>query len=427
MTFLRLFSPGGAVLAALAVAACSGGGTMATTGAATSSASSGAGTGGGGTGGGTGGGPFVPGTHAVLPQVVSLGGSVLKSPKVQAIIYASEPKAVDIDAFLQELTTTTYWSQTTAEYGVGPLTVLPTIKRKEAPPATLMDLDLQNDLFTNTSGATPTWGTADPSTIYLFILPPGTIIDAQGSCCTSFDGYHQEATAGTGSVAYGVVCSCGGMFDGPNITDVQQVTVAVSHELVEAATDPFVQNNPAFGQTDAADIVWTLGAGGEVADMCEFNANAFVIPAGGKYMVQQSWSNAAAKADKDPCVPHPSNAPYFGATAVLPDMLHVNGVTPKTKGVKLAVGMSATVDVQLFSDAPTKGPFKVTPLDFSQFSNGGSPHLELTLDKNMGNNGDTLKLTIKVLVADAMLGAEPFFLSSTLGQDESLWMGAVGN
>lgn len=424
MTILRLTTAGGAMLAALAVAACSGGNTMTTT--TTGSASSSAGTGGGrGTGGGTGG-TFVPAIHAALPQVVNLGGMVIKKPKVQAIVYASEPKAADIDGFLQELTKTTYWAQTTAEYGVGAVTVLPTIKRPEQPPATLMDSDLQADLATNTSGASPVWGAADPSTMYLFVMPPGTIVNASGNCCTDFDGYHQEAAVGAGSVAYGVVCSCGGKFDGPNITDVQQVTVAAAHELVEIATDPFVQSKPAFGQTDLADIVWTLGTGGEVADMCEFNVNAFVIPAGGKYMVQQSWSNAAAKAEKDPCVPAKSSDVYFGAIAVLPDMLTISGVQGKTKGVKLAVGKSATIDVQLFSDGPTKGPFTVTALDFSQFING-SPNLQLTLDKSTGVNGDTLKLTIKVLQVDAMLGAEPFFLQSKLGNDASLWLGAVGN
>jgi hypothetical protein len=356
---------------------------------------------------------------------VSLGGPVLKTPKVQLIRYESDPHSSDLDAFLQELTTTPYWAETTSEYGVGPLTVLPSIARSDVAPANLSDTALQSELAANLSGANPVWGPADSSAIYLYVLPPGTIIDAFGKCCQDFDGYHDEATVGAGSVAYAVVCSCGGAFDGPGITDVQQVTVAMSHELVEAATDPFIQSAPAFGQNDKADIVWTLATGGEVADMCEFNTNAFIVPQGSKYMVQQSYSDAAAKAGKDPCLPAANADPYFGAAAIMPDMLKIKGIPFMTPGVKLAVGMTKTIDVQLFSEAPTKGPFTVTPYDFSSFF-GGAPNLELTLDKTSGQNGDVLKLTIKVLKIDPSLGADAFFLETDLGKDSNLLAGIVG-
>src|SRR5205809_5305622 len=69
---------------------------------------------GGGCGGDGGGTPAQP----VLPQVVDVGGTFLASPKVLPILYASDPGATDILAFLQELATTSYWTQTTSEYGV---------------------------------------------------------------------------------------------------------------------------------------------------------------------------------------------------------------------------------------------------------------------------------------------------------------------
>jgi hypothetical protein len=423
MTMLRLAASGGALAAMLATAACGGGNTMITS---TSGADGGpaTGSGGGGTGGGTGG-TWVEAAHPAMPQVVKLKGPVLKTPKVQAVIYSSEPKASDIDAFLQEMKTTTYWSETTSEYGVGPLTILPTIKRPEAPPTHLEDSDIQSDLSANLGGSSPAWGAVDPNAIYLFILPPKTIIDAFGNCCSDFDGYHEEAMVGAVSVAYAVVCSCGGKFDGPGVSDVQQVTIAASHELVEAATDPFPDNNPAYGQTDLADIAWTLASGGELADLCEFNRNSFLVPPGSKYMVQQSWSNAAAAAGDDPCVPVANKDPYFAAIAVMKDTFNISGIPGKTTGVKLMAGQSATVDVQLFSNGPTK-PFKVTPHDISDLI-GGSPNLAMSLDKNTGVNGDILKLSIQALQIDATLGVDVFFLSADLGTEGSLTMGAVGN
>jgi hypothetical protein len=56
------------------------------------------------------------------PQVGNLGGPVLVKPKVQPIVYASDTAASDITAFLKEVSHTSYWSETTAEYGMGLVT-----------------------------------------------------------------------------------------------------------------------------------------------------------------------------------------------------------------------------------------------------------------------------------------------------------------
>ena len=121
-------------------------------------------------------------------------GPFLAAPKVQPILYASDAGATDILAFLQELATTSYWAQTTSEYGVGPLTVLPPVMLPDPAPTSVTDAMLESSLASNTSGANPAWGAADPSTIYLFVLPEGTIeSDAEGACCTDYDGYHYQA------------------------------------------------------------------------------------------------------------------------------------------------------------------------------------------------------------------------------------------
>lgn len=241
----------------------------------TSSTSAGNGGGGGGLGGGGasstsagngGSEPFTPGPHGPPPQVVSLGGKVITAPKVVAITYDSDPHQADIDAALKEMAATPFWAATTAEYGVGALTVLPPIHRAEAPPKNLSSFALEQTLVGKLSGASPAWGEADPSTVYLFILPEGTVIDAGGNCCDGYDGYHDDIKVGATRVAYGVACTCPG-FDGPGVSDLQQVTVVMSHELVEAVTDPFT-NPPAFAQTDDDHAIWTVETGGETSDLC---------------------------------------------------------------------------------------------------------------------------------------------------------------
>jgi hypothetical protein len=369
-------------------------------------------------------------SHPSLPQVLDLGGHVLAAPRIQPIAYPDDPDLADMEAFLQELTRTSYWSDTTSQYGVGPLTVLPPIVRSAPAPATLRDSQIQADLATNTTGSSPAWGLASAGTVYLFLLPPQTIADDDSfgtTGCKEFDGYHREAIlGGEGSIPYAVGCACPG-YDGPAVTDLQERTVAVSHELTEAATDPFLQTGPAWAEEDDAHIVWTFVTGGELADLCELDPDANLIPPGGTYMVQRSWSNAAAAAGEIPCVPLSGPGPYFASAPILPDTLAIpaGGSTLSTPGVKIPAGGTRTVDVDLWSDGPTSGPWTVSARDASAMTMGTGA-LELTLDRSTGQDGDTLHLTIQVIKADTTLGAEPFIVTSSLNGQTSLWMAFVG-
>jgi hypothetical protein len=371
---------------------------------------------GGGTGGTAGGGgAFVSAAHPPLPVVRNLGGPVNTAPKVQLIGYAADSGLKDIEAFLQELTKTTYWSETTSEYGVGALTILPTIRISSTPPATITDDDLQTNLFINTSGPSPAWGVADSNTIFLFVFPPSTIesSDPNSACCSAYDGYHSGMSTGTSLIPYAVGCSCPN-YDGPNVTDIQQRTVAISHELVEATTDPFPGPATAYGQEDDNDIVWTAVSGGETADMCEFNEDSNIVPSGSKYMVQRTWSNAAAALMQNPCVPHSaSTIPYFNSYPALTQIPYGGGTT---MGVNIPLGQSKTIEVKLSSTAATPGPWNVTVADYDKILAGASsPYLGLSLDKSSGRNGDTLHLTITPHTADPTLGGEAFFIFSTYG------------
>jgi hypothetical protein len=358
-------------------------------------------------------------------------GQVLAAPKVQLIAYADDPVAADADKMITELTTTSTWGIETAEYGVGALTKLPTVLLPGPVPASLDDnanthSPFQDDLAAHITGAEPAWAPADPSNIYLFLLPLGTNINSGGVCCTDFLGYHYEALAGTGSVPYAVVCDCAAM-PGDLLTPLQNVTTSISHELVEAATDPFVMSNPGFAQADDNDEIWTWATGGEIADMCQYDDDANVTPAGATYMIQRSWSDAAAKAGKNPCVPAPLE-PYFNSVAELSDTVTFDaGNGPvKTQGAKIAVGQMKTIPVHLFSQAPTSGPWTVTAYDLDAWLNGTGARLMLSLDKGTGSNGDTLQLTIQVMSIDAATGGAGFVLISKLGTQVNLSMGAVG-
>jgi hypothetical protein len=353
--------------------------------------------------------------------VVTLGGPVLTAPKVKPIFYASDTAAADIEGLLAELTATTYWSQTTSEYGVGALTVLPSVTLTGTVPSSITIDEIEQEITNNTTGTKPAWGAADPSTVYLVVLPPGTIETEPDygnvSCCDTYDGYHYEVAVDSAtSVPFAVSCSCPG-FDGPNITDLQERTVEISHEVVESATDPFPVSNPAYVQEDDAHIVWTTVTGGEVADMCGLNDDQYYVPPGARYMVQRSWSNAEAKLTVNPCVPHSTTGPYFNSFPALAPLPYTQPTYAPitTLAVSIPIGLTRTIDVQLYSAAPTVGPWTITAYDYDGAYLGTTPTLTLSLDSATGQNGETRHLSISPTAQDTTLGGEAFVIVSEYG------------
>src|SRR4051812_17448301 len=107
------------------------------------------GTGGAGVGG-SGGMASDPGPP---PQVTTFGGKVLAAPKIQPIFFAGEPTQPDVEKFLGQLAKSAYWTAVTSEYGVGPLTILPSATWADAAPASIDDDVLLAALDDNLAGA----------------------------------------------------------------------------------------------------------------------------------------------------------------------------------------------------------------------------------------------------------------------------------
>jgi hypothetical protein len=209
-------------------------------------------------------------------------------------------------------------------------------------------------------------------------------------------------------------------------TDLDVYSATMSHELIETATDPVFTG---YVQTDEASAAFQIGTWGEVCDLCEFAPSTEFRPPGVPGLSQRCWSNAAAAAGHDPCVPAIST-PYFNAAPVLSDAVSLSwsGDTYQAKGVRIPVGGTKTIEVDLFSDAPTPD-WHVVALDYASTFDGQPPALQLSLDRATGNNGSRLKLTLTVLRSVASYGGEIFVLESldASGAMRSYWNGIVGN
>jgi hypothetical protein len=389
--------------------------------------------------------------------VVTSGGPVLAMPKIVPVFFSNDdltgivPQLAD---FTSKVGGTQYWAAAVTEYGVGAATGETPVMLTETAPATIADTDIQTWLAGKLNGDDPAWPAADDNTVYALFYPSGTTITQSGGpgggqqSCTSFGGYHDnitlDANHGTMNVAYAVVPRCAS-FD--MFTGIDAVTAAASHELIEAATDPYPSVDPAYSTVDELHFYWqrALG-GGEVGDMCAQFDGSFTKFAELPYLVQRTWSNKAALAGQDPCVPPLPGEVYFNAAPELNDSLSVSvfGQTITEKGVQIAVGQSKAVDIDLWSDASTNGPFYVHLDDVSSLNSGGSPLLSFKFSPDdpvvtcptgdppgavcvSGQNGQKLHVTITVNAAGKHNTESFFIVSQRPGQmNEALWVGLVG-
>ncbi len=375
-----------------------------------------------------------PAPHAAVPKTMSLGGDVLAAPKLVTITFASDARAADLESFATALAASDTLRAATTEYGVGAATASTPIHLADAAPTSTTDGDIQKLVTASLSGATPAWGAPDKSAIYTLFYPPTTRITApNGVSCAigGFNGYHSEVALADGTpIVYAVIAGCDTFatspFAGPKGTD--EVTSVASHEWVEAMTDPHINSAPAFAQPDALDTGWLVVPGGEVGDMCGFNPNPSFVPSGFTHPVQRMWSNKEAALGHDPCVPHVSKLPYFNSAPVLTDKVKWTyfGTPVQSTGVLIPVGQTKTIELDLFSLGDTGAPWKIEVLEPLTWVRQ-KPELVMTLDRQSGQNGEKVYLTIKVLAKDKNFGAEFFAVVSTLGDQSNIWYGTVGN
>jgi hypothetical protein len=370
-----------------------------------------------------------PAPHAAMPQVVNSGGSVIASPKLVAISFMNDPLQPDVDKFASDLVSSpNYWNGAVGEYGVGPI-AQSFFHANETPAASLADADVRTWLADKIQNDA-TFPKPDESTIYALFYPSGTNVSSLGGVtCEEFQGYHDSFPLGSsGDVIYAIVPRCAPP-PVQGVTDADQMTAEASHEVIEAATDPLPSSKPAYITVDANSHAWELLAGGEIGDLCGAYPNVFYVPPGFDHLMQRVWSNANAAASHDPCEPILGGAPtpYFNSAPVFGDTITVEvaGIPTKTQGVKLQVGAETTIEIDLYSDGPTSGPWTLSAVDISSEFFGEKPALQLTFDQTTGQNGDKVNLTIKYL--RPVLGGAPFWIQNDLGGAQTFWLGAVNN
>jgi hypothetical protein len=384
--------------------------------------------------------PPYPATLPSAPQVKSSGGTVLTTPRIVPVLFPGETDAAAITDAIARYAASAEWALATAQYGVGPVAVAGAVQSVDPLPDGLTTPALGTWIEGRLDGTHPEWGPVDQSTIassiYVLYPPAGTTLyapqqDPADPMVTSLCGphpwdpmaWHWQTTPAPGpyvAFAFAVVGRCS--FDATPVMD--RVTAATTHELVEAATDPLFVTSRAYASLDDEHAFWMeLTGGGEIADLCAQDSADLVRPPDVGYAVQRTWSNAAAAAGHDPCVPSLGlGGAYFNVTADAPDVFYDPYVGVSVNGVAIPPGQSRTIDVHLYSDAPT-GAWKVTAADPNAAA-GGATLLRMTLDRDTGTNGDVLHLTISPQFQGRDATAL-YELDSTLGSTTQRWYGEI--
>ena len=224
-----------------------------------------------------------------------------------------------------------------------------------------------------------------------------------------------------GNVVYAVIPDC--QLQSATVSAADAITTVLSHELVEAATNPYIETAPAWYGVAAPFLIWELATGGlELADLCEYPITQPVGGAG-HFAIQRSYSNAAALAGNDPCVP--ARGVYFNAAVVTTDDVlisppHATNMTLATRGSYIAAGATRQLQLRLFSNAAVTWQLSVEQLCINECAN-----LAFILEAPLGRNGRTLNLTVTVLREDATLGFEAFVVTSTFNGVRNYWYGVV--
>jgi hypothetical protein len=344
---------------------------------------------------------------AGLAQILNAGVfPVLHNATFISVTAPNDPYAGQLEDFLSVVGCSTYWKAVGADYGVGEAIAGTPVRLTEPPPATMLGAWLAGKI----DGNDPQFPRPAPETVYVLWYPAGASVE--GFDCGS--GYFHSWTQlmdGT-PIWYAVATRC--VDDAGAVDDVQALTANLSHEILEVCTDP---GNGAYASADPGHAAQALLVGTEVADLCVWQPNAYVIPPGFPWRVQRAWSNRAAWAGNDPCVPV-DTPDYFYAAPILLDSVSipVNGAPEQVSGVTIAVGSSATIDVRLVSNVGGGGPLQVIAWDEQT---GGTQHFAFVWEGTdggvtTGQAGDTLHLTIKKLSGEPSSKAEVFGLFTTM-------------
>jgi hypothetical protein len=328
---------------------------------------------------------FVPSPHRAIPPATHQSTAGTLSPmRLVTVVSQGDPLADQLFAFGDALVVSQWFGAWATDYGIAPPTANLLVTGPAIASGTQLDRAAVVAYLDGAGLPAP-----DGKTLYMLYLPSGvtllSLAEEVNTNCRLFGAYHARYhNTGDG---FGVAQSCPPK---SGETQLDVMTGLASHEIAEGASD----TGPGWGivatprMTPWTSSVWSEieGSGNaEIGDLC---AGARTDEGG--YQYQRIFSNVAAAANSDPCVPAVSD-PYFaidpaqdwtsgapGTTVTIPLTGWSTAPTTEWAVRPSIVGSSdATLAFTALVSSPTTGTFGTKTLP--TINNGGPATLTITI------------------------------------------------
>ena len=318
------------------------------------------------------GGTFAEAPHDPFPQLPFHGGPILATPALVTVVLGDHPLRAEVEAYGVWLAGSAYLREVGADYGVGTGTAR-AVELDGGIPALAGEVEVAAFLEGQFDAGTVPVPSTLTAPLYVLYFPPDAGL---GGVCTTVFSYHAAASYEGTPFPFVVDADCPESVTG--YPDLEEIELTASHEILEAATDPFPSTDAGYRLTDPASL-WYLPSFGETADLCE--GAVFLDPDGGFY-AQRIWSNSeAALGTQSPCLPEA--LPYFNAS---PSPDTVQSVAPGAVVQFTLTGFStAPVPAWGIAVMATFGDFDAAPsLDAGTLQNGEATVATLTVPADAG-------------------------------------------
>lgn len=316
-----------------------------------------------------------------LPRVGYRGGPFLRNPRIVTVTFAGDDPTIvtRVRTFGEQIGRTEWWREVvdsyclTPEDCVGEASAAPPVELRTQLPAKVRDVDIDDILEREvTRGG---FGPIGPNTLLLTYLPSGVALSSasvEEYCRGRARAFHRSLRVNGGLIPYAIIPRCG---------DEAELTGTASHELLEATTSPDPNQRGFAFERDSAHLGF-YAAGLEPVDPCGLLTMDSHWTFASGFVVHRAWSNRAASAGHDPCVPARAGRPYVAMVSREPT-------------VRLpTVGERATITLEAVSDRPVPG-WAVSAFDLSGYHDGSS-YVDVSVDKTQVHAGETATLTIVV-------------------------------
>jgi hypothetical protein len=314
-------------------------------------------------------GGFQTAAHTPMPQAIPHGGKIIAHPQLVTITFSDDSFATMENAFGDAIVGDPWMTTTGNDYGVGTGTSAAKVTLGAAP-ASLDFAGVQTLIEGKINdGTLPAPDATGDQHIYMLYVPRKVTLAAD---LQDEYGHHGMGTGKGVHIAYAVILD-----PSFNTDELNGITSTAAHELMEAATDPY--DSPDDGwyvDPPLPDPWWEIA--GEVGDLCDGEA---LIQAGG-FAVQRIYSNTAAAAGKNPCVPEDPDDAWQDVT-----------VTPATMPT-VAAGGTATFTLTGWSTSQV--PDWALDDYTADYSDLADTDMNPTFSSKMINNGTSVMLTLHV-------------------------------